>query len=65
MPEAEIGKFTDSNEVGEQYDIVPNHQLTMLFKRPNPYMSGDVVQIYLVQSMHISGDAYLLWNAKE
>ena len=37
----------------------------MLFKRPNPYMSGDVVQNYLVQSMHISGDAYLLKQKNE
>ena len=57
-------KIYQLNEVGE-YDIVPNHQLTMLFKRPNPYMSGDVVQNYLVQSMHISGDAYLLKQKNE
>ena len=61
--EAEL-KVYQLNEVGE-YDVVPNHQLTMLFKRPNPYMSGDVVQNYLVQSMHISGDAYLLKQKNE
>ena len=61
--EAELKVF-QLNEVGE-YDVVPNHQLTMLFKRPNPYMSGDVVQNYLVQSMHISGDAYLLKQKNE
>ena len=61
--EAEL-KVYQLNEVGE-LDIVANHQLTMLFKRPNPYMSGDVVQNYLVQSMHISGDAYLLKQKNE
>jgi HK97 family phage portal protein len=61
--EAEL-KVYERNEVGE-LDVLPNHQLTMLFKRPNPYMSGDVVQNYLVQSMHISGDAYLLKQKNE
>lgn len=61
--EAEL-KVYQTNEAGE-LDVLPNHQLTMLFKRPNPYMSGDVVQNYLVQSMHISGDAYLLKQKNE
>jgi HK97 family phage portal protein len=61
--EAEL-KIYETNEAGE-LDVLPNHQLTMLFKRPNPYMSGDVVQNYLVQSMHISGDAYLLKQKNE
>jgi HK97 family phage portal protein len=61
--EAEL-KVYETNEAGE-LDVLPNHQLTMLFKRPNPYMSGDVVQNYLVQSMHISGDAYLLKQKNE
>jgi len=57
-------KVYQTNEVGE-LEVFPNHQLTMLFQRPNPYMSGDVVQNYLVQSMHISGDAYLLKQKNE
>ena len=57
-------KVFQMNEVGE-LEVFPNHQLTMLFQRPNPYMSGDVVQNYLVQSMHISGDAYLLKQKNE
>lgn len=61
--EAEL-KVYETNEAGE-LDVLANHQLTMLFKRPNPYMSGDVVQNYLVQSMHISGDAYLLKQKNE
>ena len=61
--EAEL-KVYQTNEAGE-LDVLPNHQLTMLFKRPNPYMSGDVLQNYLIQSMHISGDAYLLKQKNE
>ena len=61
--EAEL-KIYQLNEVGE-YEVAPNHQLGMLFKRPNAYMSGDVVQSYLIQSMHISGDAYLLKQKNE
>ena len=57
-------KVYQLNEVGE-LEVFPNHQLTMLFQRPNPYMSGDVLQNYLVQSMHISGDAYLLKQKNE
>lgn len=57
-------KVFQLNEVGE-LEVFPNHQLTMLFQRPNPYMSGDVVQNYIVQSMHISGDAYLLKQKNE
>ena len=61
--EAEL-KVYQTNDAGE-LDVLPNHQLTMLFKRPNPYMSGDVLQNYLIQSMHISGDAYLLKQKNE
>ena len=39
---------------------VPNHPLTLLMRRPNPYMSGDVVQQYIINAMHVSGDAYLM-----
>lgn len=39
---------------------IENHPMTMLMKRPNPFMSGDIVQQYIINAMHISGDAYLL-----
>ena len=47
------------DEHGEKLTI-PNHPLSLLLRRPNPYMSGDVVQQYIINSMHVSGDAYLL-----
>ena len=56
--EAELKVYFE-NEVGE-LEVFPKHPLSNLFKRPNPFMSGDVVQNYLITAMHISGDAYLL-----
>ena len=38
----------------------PNHPLTILMRRPNPYMSGDVIQNYIINAMHVHGNAYLL-----
>jgi len=34
-------------------------------KRPNPYMSGDIIQQYIINAIHISGDAYLLKQKNE
>ena len=47
------------NEEGMKEEIV-NHPFTNLMRRPNPFMSGDVVQQYIINAMHVSGDAYLL-----
>ena len=56
--EATLGVCTQ-DEHGEKLTI-PNHPLSLLMRRPNPYMSGDVVQQYIINAMHISGAAYLL-----
>tara|TARA_R100001460_G_scaffold95835_1_gene138067 strand:- start:3055 stop:4731 length:1677 start_codon:yes stop_codon:yes gene_type:complete len=40
--------------------IVTNHPLTLLMRRPNPYMSGDILQQYIINAMHVSGDAYII-----
>jgi len=40
--------------------IIPNHPLTLLMRRPNPFMSGDVLQSYIINAMHVHGNAYLL-----
>ena len=29
-------------------------------ERPNPFMSGEVVQQYIINALHVFGDAYLL-----
>lgn len=48
-----------------QKELVPNHALATLMRRPNPYMSGDVIQQYIINAMHVSGDAYLLKQKNE
>jgi HK97 family phage portal protein len=40
--------------------VIANHPFTVLMRRPNPYMSGDVIQQYIINAMHVSGDAYLI-----
>lgn len=47
---------TDAGEL----EYLPNHPLEILMQRPNPYMSGDVLSQYIINAMHVSGDAYLL-----
>ena len=44
---------------------IPNHPLTLLMRRPNPYMSGDVIQNYIINAMHVHGNAYLLKQKNE
>ena len=44
---------------------IPNHPLTLLMRSPNPYMSGDVIQNYIINAMHVHGNAYLLKQKNE
>jgi phage portal protein BeeE len=46
-------------EDGEE-SIIFNHPLQILMERPNPFMSGEVVQQYIINALHVFGDAYLL-----
>ncbi len=57
-------KITDKDIEGNTIDI-PNHPFSLLMRRPNSYMSGDVVQQYIINAMHVSGDAYLLKQRNE
>jgi HK97 family phage portal protein len=52
------------NEEGLKEELL-GHPLTLLMRRPNPYMSGDVVQQYLINALHVSGNAYLLKQRNE
>ena len=58
--------FSEANLVVEfktesgETEYLPNHPLEKLMQRPNPYMSGDVLAQYMINAMHVSGDAYLL-----
>lgn len=56
--EAPLAIVKVDNE-GYEQEVV-NHPLINLMRRPNPYMSGDIVQQYIINAMHVSGDAYLL-----
>ena len=49
--------FKDDEGMKEE---IPNHPFADLMRRPNPFMSGDVIQQYIINAMHVSGDAYLL-----
>ena len=44
---------------------VPSHPFSLLMRRPNVYMSGDVIQQYIINAMHVCGDAYLLKQRNE
>ena len=58
--------FSEAELIVKQLDTdnventINNHPLSVLMRRPNPYMSGDIVQQYLMTALHVSGDAYLL-----
>lgn len=58
--------FSEAELIVKQLDndgvenTIINHPLSVLMRRPNPFMSGDIVQQYLMTSLHVSGDAYLL-----
>lgn len=58
--------FSEANLIIKSIDkegvetTIPNHPMELLMQRPNPYMSGDVVQQYIMNAMHVFGDAYLL-----
>ena len=52
---------TDTN----QYEIVHNHPVAKLFRRPNPYMSGELLNSYLMYSLHANGDAYIFKRRSE
>ena len=58
--------FSEATLKVKQYDNdgleqeIFNHPLTKLMRRPNPFMSGDIVQQYIINAMHVSGDAYLI-----
>jgi len=58
--------FSEANLVVEfktesgETEYLPNHPLEKLMQRPNPYMSGDVLAQYMINALHVSGDAYLL-----
>jgi HK97 family phage portal protein len=57
-------KVCYQNSDGSKEEVT-NHPFTTLMRRPNPYMSGDIVQSYIIKAMHVTGDAYLLKQRNE
>ena len=57
-------KIGTSDDDGEKIEIA-NHPLQTLMRRPNPFMSGDVVQQYIINAVHVNGNAYLLKQKNE
>ena len=41
-------------------ETIYTHQFLTLLDRPNPFMSGDMLKQYIINSMHVNGDAYIL-----
>ena len=56
-----VKTYNQDNEM----EVIYNHPFEILMKRPNPYMSGDVIQQYIINAMHVFGDAYLLKQKNE
>ena len=55
-PSLEVYSLDDETN---QYEIVNNHPLAKLMKRPNPYITGELMNSYLMYSLHSNGDAYI------
>ena len=49
----------------DEMETIYNHPFELLLKRPNPYMSGDILQQYFINAIHVSGDAYILKQKNE
>jgi len=57
---AEPKLFIKVQDKAGQLETIYTHQFITLLDRPNPFMSGDMLKQYIINAMHVSGDAYLL-----
>ena len=55
--EAPIEVYEMSDD-GEQ--MIINHPATQLLRKPSPYMSGNLLNQYIITSMSVAGDAFIL-----
>ncbi len=62
---AEAKLVVQNNNIDGESEYVPNHPLEALMKKPNKFMSGDLISFYIINSIHIFGDAYLLKQRNE
>ena len=59
FPEADIAVRAFDGET-QQKTLAPNHPLTNLLNRPNPFFSGRLVRMAIATDFIVSGNAYLL-----
>ena len=45
---------------GDGKEQILNHPASMLMKKPSPYMSGNLLNQYIVASVSVAGDAFIL-----
>jgi HK97 family phage portal protein len=57
---AEPKLFIKVQDKAGELETIYSHQFITLLDRPNPFMSGDMLKQYIINAMHVSGDAYLL-----
>lgn len=60
FPEApiQVRRTTGAGTGMAGHEVVPNHPLTALIKRPNPYYSGTLLWKATMASLSVSGNAY-------
>jgi HK97 family phage portal protein len=59
---AEPGVFVSSRNSEGDYQRDMNHQLARLIRRPNPYMTQQLLANYIVTSLNAAGDAFIYKN---
>ena len=57
---AEAKLIVEQSNLEGETEYIANHPLELLMKKPNKFMSGDLISFYIINSIHIFGDAYLL-----
>jgi phage portal protein BeeE len=64
LPEAPLLVKRTTGDKGES-EVVPNHPLVQLWRRPNPYYSGSTMMKGVAFSWIVKGDVYIrkVWNA--
>ena len=59
---AEPGVFVTSRNSEGDYQRDMNHQLARLIRRPNPYMTQQLLANYIVTALNAAGDAFIYKN---
>ena len=59
---AEPGLIVSSRSSEGDYNRDMNHPLARLFRRPNPYMTSQLLSNYIVTALNAAGDAFIYKN---